>query len=177
MNYNTETEELLEEIENGAKQANGPTIHLIRSLKPLIKSNFLTIQSNKNVEARLRELSQNIKDSDEQSRKLELSNYRLQIAMLILTAIATMIVAYPLFVKIITWIFELIKVNVHLGIYDVSIISLIAGLLTGFVSYSIVNVEKKVIEIKLRDTVKIKDSISAVVLDKDGNIKDKRSSG
>ncbi len=73
----------------------------------------------------IKQLNKNIEESDKQSRRLEVSNYRLQWAMLILTAIATMIVAYPIIKIIFNWVAGFFK----FGAYSETIIRVVSAVI------------------------------------------------
>ena len=76
-----ERKKIIEEFDILERATFGPESYIIKAIKMLVLSN--------------ERLEIAIKDSNEQSQKLEQSNYKLQWAMLILTALATAVVIYP----------------------------------------------------------------------------------
>lgn len=119
-------------------------------------------------------LNKTIEASDKQSQKLEKSNYRLQQAMLILTAIATMIAAYPVILSLIKWVSPYVEQLFRFGSISISLISVLAGILSALTGFLAITIEKKLYEKNFFEIIKIKDSMDAVLKDRDGNIKETR---
>lgn len=106
----------------------------------------------------IKALSKNISDSNQQSEKLEQSNYKLQIAMLFLSFIAITVTAYQIFNSLIqTTIFAIL-------------LTLITSIITFFIGKKFV----KNIDISLKESVRINDKLNIVLKDKNGKIKDTR---
>ncbi len=127
-------------------------------------------------------LRKTIETANSQSEKLERSNYRLQVAMLVLTAMSTGVILFPFFRGLINSIYPWLSMSlnklgaIHLSEIFITIISVLLSLVSALVTFF---AEKKIVKkitINLQDDVKVNDSFSAVLRDKNGEIKDVRHS-
>lgn len=90
-----EHDKILVEFDKLEHNTRSPNLPVVRAIKMLVLSN-----------ARLEDT---LKNADIQSRKLELSNYRLQWAMLILTTLATVVVIFPYLTYILRWLLDIVS--------------------------------------------------------------------
>jgi hypothetical protein len=161
---------------------NNPTTGAAHNAQ-LISAQVETIFMLDDLKTEVVNLNKTIKSSNEQSVKLELSNNRFQLMILILTAITTMIAIYP-FLRIPVTLIASGLALVASNVLKVSILqSDFVAALSGFISLMIGIVtfylERKFVseyKIKLNDTIHVTDSAHIARIDKDGNIKDNRSS-
>ncbi len=119
-------------------------------------------------------LNQSIEKSGEQNQRLELSNYKLQQAMLVLTAITTGVVVFPLiqfFSKIIGPTLVNLAKAISTPVVIINFLSFLTPILIGLIVILLTFKYEK----KLSETIKLKDSIDIVVKDKEGKIKETRS--
>lgn len=121
------------------------------------------------------QLNKTLVDSGKINQGLEQSNYRLQWAMLILTAIATFTVIYPILKG---YFVSLFVVNAFGFSVTAATTGLIAALVSGLVAGALLGLAKrslnKMVFTNLGDQIKIRDSVNIVLKDKDGNIKEAR---
>ncbi|MDB5237739.1 MAG: hypothetical protein JWM46_9 [Candidatus Kaiserbacteria bacterium] len=110
--------------------------------------------------------------SNRQNERLERSNFRLQMVMMALTAITTLIALYPAFKIIFTWLAPLITNALQIATISSDYLNLLSGLVSVMAIYgSYKYFEYKV---KLEETITLTDAMSAVLKDKDGNVKTSR---
>ena len=122
-------------------------------------------------------LTSTIEKSNKQSKKLEQSNYRLQIAMFVLTAISTGIAVFAFLREFISldseWLKQILNSlgaipSLELLVTVIpALLSVIAGVTTFFI-------EKKAIknfQIDIQEKNKVTDNFEALLQDKDGNIR------
>lgn len=115
-------------------------------------------------------LNKTIAESNIKSGRLEQSNYKLQIAMLVLTGITTAIALFPFLQKLLVdFVVPALTKSTNIVfstnlVYFTTIFWAVLGGLTAFL------VEKKII----KDKVTISDSIQMILRDKDGKIKEIR---
>lgn len=123
-------------------------------------------------------LNKNLENSAKANQRLEQSNYRLQWAMLILTAITTGLAVYPV-IKLVLQ--NLFTPNIFGFSLPTVILSFIAAIITGIAAGAILARERKIlgklITVNLSDSIKLSDSVQMVVKDKEGNIKEERKIG
>ncbi|HEV2339439.1 MAG TPA: hypothetical protein VGT05_01585 [Patescibacteria group bacterium] len=126
---------------------------------------------------KIKKLNSTIESSNRQSQKLEQSNYRLQIVMLVLTAISAGVAVYP-FLKVLfnsasASISSLLMHLTHFTLISqdiVTILSTIGALIFSLITFF---VEKRITKsIVLRDHINLKETMTAILRDKDGNIKE-----
>lgn len=109
----------------------------------LISTQVETIFSLYKLQEEISKLSLAVKNADKQSQRLERSNYRLQLAMVILTAIATLVVVYPIAH---TFIASFFTPNVFGFSLTAAIVSLFAALISGFLAGAVIAKEKNIID-------------------------------
>ncbi len=118
-------------------------------------------------------LNETIDRSEKQNQKLELSNYKLQWAMFVLTAITTGIVAFPVIQVIFKTINPSMVQILNMVITSSILINAISFLIPILISILIIPITFK-FEKKFSDRIKLKDSINVVLKDKHGRIKEIR---
>ena len=75
-------------------------------------------------------LNKTIRASEKQGRKLEVSNYRLQWAMLILATITTIIATYPVLLSLTKWASRYVEHLFNFGSAPLTFLSALAGFLS-----------------------------------------------
>lgn len=143
------------------------TPHNQQVISTQVETIFMLDELNKKIV----KLNKTIKESNKQSQKLEMSNYRLQWAILILTFIATVIVAYPVLSSAISWLSSYMGQLLNFE-PALQLTTIVASVLSAIIALITTTYGKKYYEKKIAETVKIKDSINIVVKDKSGNIKE-----
>lgn len=123
----------------------------------------------------VKKLAKTVKDSNEQSQRLERSNYNLQKAMFILTALSTIAVLYPLSKQIYSSKFFEGIIKFSPTSEAVSIIAALTALLGGIVAFFTTEKVTTNYKLQFKDKIKIRDRFHTVLKDKDGKIKEKRS--
>ncbi len=129
----------------------------------------------------IKNLNSTIEKANKQNEKLEQTNLRLQYAMLILTAIGTAVIVYPIMKVIINTVFLYFQ-SILTGIINfksfptenvIVVISTLIAIISAIGSFI---AEKKFLthHISFTDSVKLKDSLHMELRDKDGNIKEIR---
>lgn len=120
-------------------------------------------------------LNKALENSDKINQKLEQSNYRLQWAMLLLTAITTFVTIYPILKEYMTSLFT---TNIFGFSLTAATTGLIAAVLAGFIVGALLAIVKnkmnKIIITNIGDQIKLRDSVKIVLKDEDGNIKETR---
>ena len=119
---------------------------------------FGILASDELTRRRLGKLIEVIIKADEQSKKLEQSNYRLQIILLILTAISTFIVALPIFKSILVWLQPSVS---YLTPHAINVIAFMISVIVGVLSFF--SGKRLSEKIELSDSVKVSDSVNIVV--------------
>lgn len=143
------------------------TPHNQQVISTQVETIFMLDELNKKIV----KLNKTIKESDKQSKKLEMSNYRLQWATLILTFIATVIVAYPVLSSVVNWLSSYLGQLLNFE-PALQLTAVVAGFLSAIIGFITTAYGKKYYEKKITETVSIKDSVNIVVKDKKGNIKE-----
>ncbi len=130
----------------------------------------------------LRKLNENLVKSDNQSQKLEQSNYRLQWIMLILTAITAFVAIYP-FIEAFTLYLALqlspvISSMLRINLLSNELIQILASIVTASLGILFAYITNRRVSnlytINLEDHIKLRDSLHIILRDKDGNIKEER---
>lgn len=102
-------------------------------------------------------LNKTIEESEKQNQRLEQSNYKLQIAMLILTAIGTIVIVYPILINggqlIISLLASLFKTKLSINTSILTGIATILSVLSGVLSFFVGNKITKEQEKNLRKNV------------------------
>ena len=119
--------------------------------KQVISTQVETIFAIDNLTSEIQKLSKIIDDSNKQSEKLEKSNYVLQMVMLALTAIATLIAAYPVVSNIVKYLISLITTN-DFEIISSIIATLISATVGIIISFVIQKNSTKLISSNLKET-------------------------
>lgn len=148
---------------------NNPTTGLPHN-QHVVSAQVETIFMIDSLKSEIKKLNKTIAESNVKSGRLEQSNYRLQVAMLVLTGITTAIALFPFLQRLLVdFIVPALTKSTNIVfspnlVYFTTILSASLGGLTAFL------VEKKII----KDKVTISDSIQIILRDKDGNIKEIR---
>lgn len=139
-----------------------------------ISTQVETIFAIDELKEQIDKLNKSIEESGKQNQRLELSNYKLQQTMLVLTAITTGVVVFPLiqlFSKIIgPSLLNLAKATSTSVIIINSLLFFIPVVGALIVILLTFKYEKK-----FSETIRLKDSIDIVLKDKEGKIKEIRS--
>lgn len=137
----------------------------------VISSQVETIFAIDALKEQLEKLNEIISSSEIQNQKLELSNYRLQQAMFVLTAITTGVVIFPImqyFSKIISPYFAVLAKAISAPVFLVNSLLFLTPIIVSFISIILTWTFQK----KFSDSIHIKDSIKIVLKDKEGNLKE-----
>lgn len=136
----------------------------------VISAQVETIFAIDELKGQIERLNNTLKVSEQQSQKLALSNYRLQIAMFVLTFIATAVTVSLAVGPIFAIVAPYINVYLTSGIaYSISV-TVLTLIISGILALIIFKFEKH-----FADKIYISDSIKLVLKDKDGKIKDIRN--
>jgi len=150
-------EELKESLEQIKTHPTTGTAHNAQLITTQVETIFLL----DDLKDEIKRLTKTIEEAEIQNQKLEASNYNLQKAMFVLTAITTAIAVYPLLSLIIALI------NKHLELSFPAIVitalSLLSSLFTGLLTYKKVTV--------LTEKINLNDQFIAVLKNKYGNFK------
>lgn len=139
-----------------------------------ISTQVETIFAIDELKEQIAKLNQFIEKSGGQNQRLELSNYKLQQAMFVLTAITTGVVVFPL-IQLFSKIIGPSFVNLAKAISTPVVIINFLSFFTPIVIILIVILSAFKYEKKFSETIKLKDFIDIVVKDKEGKIKENRS--
>lgn len=135
----------------------------------VISSQVETIFMLDELKDQIVKLNDNIEKSDKQSQKLEQSNYRLQKAMLVLTAIGVGIAAFPGVLYVFNQISPFVAQIFNKAEIPMAVLTVLSALIS--IAFSLLTFKY---EKKFTETIRIKDTINIVLKDKDGNIKEIR---
>lgn len=130
----------------------------------------------------IKQLNQNILDSNKQNEKLERANYKLQVAMFVLSFVATFVVVYPIFTQLVSFIFfkyiiPILKSVNNLKGYPTGLIILILSYTTTLIaSIFALKILKKYVtkNVGVKDEIKITDKVHIKVVDNDGIVKEEK---
>lgn len=122
----------------------------------------------------IKNLSKNIKESDEQSKQLEISNYKLQWAMFFLTFVGVAIAAYPVLNHLLNLIISFLPKSIDIA-YTMEVTAILSSILATLVGMVTSFYSKKYYDKNLLESIKISDSFEAVLKDKEENTKEVRS--
>lgn len=140
------TEELKKSLREMQDNPTTGTAHNQQLISTQVETIFMLDELHKEIS----KLNTTIENADKQSQRLERSNYRLQLAMVILTAITTIIIVYPVAKYILVSFFTL---NIFGFSLTATVASLIAAAVAGIAAGAILAKEKKAIDKVLKINV------------------------
>lgn len=143
----------------------------------LISTQVETIFMLDELSEEIRELRKTIDNVNVQSDHLARSNYNLQIAMLILTGLATAVVVYPAVSWLFSYIISILPKALHFALsfeFLVVFSTILSAIIGVIVTYGANKVAKHY-SVELHDSIHLKESGGIIVRDKDGRIKEERT--